>query len=113
MTNTICAGLLCALLALPALRVSAADQWHFKLKNATESRIVKLQVCEDKKEWGDFDVGRGIAVRKTETMVWDVSTDNEDRKQRIRVKFSDATYSEPSKRNVCKGLHRPIGISEE
>lgn len=113
MTNMIRAGLLCAAFALPAMQASAADQWHFKVKNATESRIVKLQVSENKKEWGDFDVGRGIAAGKTETMVWDASTDNEGCKQWIRAKFSDDTYSEPSKQNFCEDLDTPIEFSEE
>ena len=111
-TNTIRAGLLVAALTLPALYASAADQWHFKVKNATESRITKLEVSEDKKEWGDFDIGRGIAPGKTETMVWDSSTDDEGCDQWIRAKFSDGSYSEASKQNFCEDLDTPIEFSE-
>lgn len=112
-SNKVKAGLFCAVLALPALQAAAADQWHFKVKNATESRITKLQVSEDKKEWGDFDVGRGIGAGKTETMLWDSSTDNEGCDQWIRAKFSDGTYSEASKQNFCEDLDTPIEFTEE
>lgn len=111
--NKVKAGLFCAVLALPTLQAAAADQWHFKVKNATESRITKLQVSEDKKTWGDFDVGRGIGAGKTETMLWDSSTDNEGCDQWIRAKFSDGTYSEASKQNFCEDLDTPIEFTEE
>ena len=111
-TNMMRAGLLVAALALPVLNATAADQWHFKVKNATESRITKLEVSEDKKEWGNFEIGRGIAPGKTETMVWDSSTDDEGCDQWIRAKFSDGSYSEPSKQNFCEDLETPIEFSE-
>jgi hypothetical protein len=110
--NTMRAGLLFAALALPILHATAADQWHFKVTNATESRITKLQVSEDKKEWGDFDIGKGIAPGKTETMVWDSSTDDEGCDQWIRAKFSDGSFSEASKQNFCEDLDTPIYFSE-
>jgi hypothetical protein len=111
--NMFRAGLFCAALTLTALNASAADQWHFKVKNATETRITKLQVSEDKKTWGDFDVGRGIAPGKTETMEWDSSTDGEGCDQWIRAKFSDGSTSPPSKQNFCEDLDTPIEFSEE
>ena len=110
--NTFKTALLCAAVALPALHAVAADQWHFKVTNATESRITKLQVSEDKKEWGDFDIGKGIAPGKTETMVWDSSTDNEGCDQWIRAKFSDGSTSPPSQQNFCEDLDTPIEFSE-
>ena len=110
--NTFKTALLCAAVALPALHAVAADQWHFKVTNATESRITKLQVSEDKKEWGDFDIGKGIGPGKTETMVWDSSTDNEGCDQWIRAKFSDGSFSEASKQNFCEDLDTPIEFSE-
>jgi hypothetical protein len=110
--NTLKIALLCAAVSLPSLYARAADEWHFKVTNATQSRITKLQVSEDKKTWGDFDVGRGIAPGKTETMVWDSSTDDEGCEQWIRAKFSDGTFSEPSKQNFCEDLDDPIEFSE-
>lgn len=111
--TTIQATLLCTALALPALQAAAADEWHFKVTNATETRITKLQVSQDKKTWGDFDIGRGIAPGKTETLVWDSSTDDENCEQWIRAKFSDGSTSAPSKQNFCEDLDTPIEFSEE
>jgi hypothetical protein len=110
--NAIRTCLVCSAFALPALQAGAADQWHFKVTNATESRITKLQVSEDKKEWGDFDIGKGIAPGKTETMVWDSSTDDEGCEQWIRAKFSDGSYSAASKQDFCEDLDTPIEFSE-
>jgi hypothetical protein len=110
--NVIQASLFCAVFALPALQAVAADQWHFKVKNGTQTRITKLQVSENKKEWGDFDVGRGIAPGKTETMEWDSSTDSEGCDQWIRAAFSDGSFSEPSKQNFCEDLDTPIEFTE-
>ena len=110
--NIVQASLLCVAFALPTLQAAAADQWHFVVKNTTESRITKLQVSQDKKEWGDFDVGRGIASGETATMLWDSSTDNENCKQWIRAKFMDGSFSEPSKQDFCEDLDTPIEFSE-
>lgn len=110
--NTIRTTLLCVALGLPALQASAAGEWHFKVTNKTDAKITKLQVSEDKKDWGDFDIGSGIGPGKTETLVWDSSTDNESCTQWIRAKFADGSTSEPSKQDFCKDLDDPIEFSE-
>lgn len=97
---------------LPALQASAKDEWHFVIKNMTESNISKLQVSRDKKEWGDFDIGSGICAGKTETLVRDSSTDSENCKRWIRAKFSDGSFSEPSKQDFCADLDTPIEFTE-
>ncbi len=98
------------------LAVSAAaakdSEWYFKVTNSTESRIVKLQVSADRKEWGDFDIGSGIKAGETETLTWDASTDDEPCEQWIRAKFKDGSTSEPSKQDFCQNLHDPIEFSE-
>ena len=111
--KTLLAGLFCAAIALPALHAAAADQWHFKVTNATETRITKLQVSEDKSSWGDFDIGSGIAPGATETMVWDSSTNNDGCDQWLRAKFADGSTSPASKQNFCEDLDTPIEFSEE
>lgn len=110
--NIVRTTLLCIALGLPALHAVAAGEWHFKVKNLTESKITKLQVSEDKKTWGDFDIGSGISAGKTETLIWDSSTDNEGCSQWIRAKFSDGSTSEPSKQDFCEDLDDPIEFSE-
>jgi len=105
-----------AIVALPLLTfafgASAAQQWHFVVKNKTESNISKLQVSQDRKEWGDFDVGSGIAPGERATLVWDASTNDQNCTQWIRAKFHDGSWSEPSKQDFCQDLDTPIEFSE-
>lgn len=105
-------ALLCSALSFVAAQAQAADEWHFVVSNKTSSKIVKLQVSEDKSAWGDFDVGGGIGPGKTETMVWDHSTDNEGCDQWIRAKFADGSTSEASQQNFCQDLDDPIEFGE-
>lgn len=104
----------CAAIVLPCAYAGAkSGQWHFVVANKTESVIKKLQVSVDKKEWGDFDIGRGIAAGATETLEWDSSTDDEPCEQWIRAKFDDGTASPPSKQDFCRDLDTPIEFSED
>ena len=105
-------ALVCAVLGFAAMQAHAADEWHFVVSNKTSSKIVKLQVSEDKSEWGDFDVGSGIAPGATETMIWDHSTDNEGCEQWMRAKFADGTSSPASKQDFCQDLDDPIEFTE-
>ncbi|NCT66510.1 MAG: hypothetical protein GXC76_02575 [Rhodanobacteraceae bacterium] len=111
-SNTVRNVLLGALLALPAAQAFGADQWHFVVKNKTDSNIVKLEVSIDKKSWGNFDIGSGIGPGATETLVWDASTNDEPCEQWIRAKFKDGSTSEPSKQDFCQDLDDPIEFSE-
>ena len=110
--SRLCVALACAAFSVVAVQVQAADEWHFVVSNKTSSKIVKLQVSEDKSEWGDFDVGSGIGAGKSETMVWDHSTDNEGCEQWIRAKFADGSTSEASKQDFCQDLDDPIEFTE-
>jgi len=102
------AALLGAYFACAIPVAQAAEEWYFYVENQADSRIVKLQVSENKKRWGDFDIGRGIAPGKSVKLVWDASTDNEGCNQWIRVKYADGSSSEPAKFNFCKNLDDPI-----
>ena len=107
-------ALVCAASLLAAGSVMAkTGQWHFKVKNSTNTDIVKLQVSVDKKDWGAFDIGKdGIGPGETATLVWDSSTDNDPCEEWIRAKFSDGQYSPPSKQDFCEDLDTPIEFSE-
>lgn len=97
----------------PLAHVNAkSGQWHFVVENQTSSNITKLEVSVDKKEWGNFDIGRGITAGSTETLVWDSSTDEEPCEQWIRAKFSDGTASPASKQDFCQDLDTPIEFTE-
>lgn len=103
-------AILGATFALTAPAVHAEENWYFYVENNSDSRIVALQVSENRKSWGDFDVGRGIAPGKTEKLIWDSSTDDEGCNQWIRAKFADGSASEPAKFNFCKNLDDPISF---
>lgn len=82
-----------------------ANDYKFKVHNNTRQAIKKLQVSEDGKKWGNFDIGDGIAAGATEELVWDKSTDNENCEQYFRVQFADGEWSDAVKFDFCeKGL---------
>ena len=79
--------------------------YRFKVHNNTKQDIKKLQVSEDGKKWGDFDIGSGIKAGATEEMVWDKSTDTGNCEQYFKVQFADGEWSEAVKFDFCeKGL---------
>ncbi|MCU0764293.1 MAG: hypothetical protein MUF76_15425, partial [Hydrogenophaga sp.] len=85
--KTVCATLLGFGLATLSPLVSASN-YYFYVENKTNSRIVKLEVSQDKKDWGFFDIGRGIGKGKSSKLVWDESTEDEDCEQWIRARFA-------------------------
>jgi hypothetical protein len=76
--------------------------YKFKVHNNTKQDIKKLQVSEDGKKWGDFDIGDGIKAGATETLVWDKSTDSEKCEQYFKVQFSDGDWSDAVKFDFCE-----------
>jgi hypothetical protein len=52
--------------ALPALAMigligtAQAEDYSFTVNNNAGSKIVRIQVSEDGRHWGDFDIGSGI-----------------------------------------------------
>jgi len=80
-------------------------EYKFKVHNNTKQAIKKLQVSEDGKKWGDFDIGDGIAAGATEELVWDKTTDSEKCEQYFKVQFADGEWSDAVKFDFCeKGL---------
>ena len=79
--------------------------YRFKVHNNTKQDIKKLQVSEDGKKWGDFDIGSGIKAGATDELVWDKSTDYGNCEQYFKVQFADGEWSEAVKFDFCeKGL---------
>lgn len=89
-------------------RSAHAGDYYFYVENKTNSRIVKLEVSEDKRDWGFFDIGRGIAKGRSSRLVWDESTNSEDCEQWIRARFADGSASEPAKFDFCRAMDDPI-----
>jgi hypothetical protein len=71
-----------------------------------------LEVSQDKHEWGNFDIGDGIGPGERAKLVWASSTNDEKCHQWIRAKFSDGTWSEPTKQDFCRDLDDPIEFTE-
>jgi len=90
---------------MSTLSFAKTNEYKFKVHNNTKQAIKKLQVSEDGKKWGFFDIGDGIAAGATEELIWDKSTDNENCEQYFRVQFADGEWSDAVKFDFCeKGL---------
>lgn len=79
-----------------------AEGYSFKLKNTTESKMVKLLVSEDGKKWAPFDIGKGIAPGESATMEWAESTNDESCDQKVKAVYADGTESEVAEFNFCE-----------
>ena len=90
---------------MSTLSFAKTNEYKFKVHNNTKQAIKKLQVSEDGKKWGFFDIGDGIAAGATEELIWDKSTDSENCEQYFRVQFADGEWSDAVKFDFCeKGL---------
>ena len=97
--------LVLAFALMSTLGLAKTNEYKFKVHNNTKQAIRKLQVSEDGKNWGDFDIGDGIAAGATEELVWDKSTDKENCEQYFKVQFADGEWSDAVKFDFCeKGL---------
>lgn len=91
-----------AAFALGSQSAMAAEEFSFDVHNKTEEKIVKILVSQDKKTWGEFDIGKGIAAGKNVTLVWDKSTENEKCKQWVKAVYAGGDESEPAKFDFCE-----------
>ncbi len=82
--------------------IAAGTEYSFKVHNNTRVKMTKLLVSEDKKEWGYFDIGSGIAAGENMTLVWDSSTNNEGCDQYVKAAYADGSESEEAKFNFCE-----------
>jgi hypothetical protein len=78
------------------------EQYSFKVHNTTKDKITKLLASEDGKDYGNFDIGSGIAAGKTITLNWDKKTNDSDCEWFFKAKFADGEESEAVKFNFCE-----------
>ena len=90
------------LLAIASQAQAADSEYSFKVHNTTKNTITKILVSQDGKSWGEFDVGKGIGAGKSETLIWDSSTNNEACKQSVKAVFDDGSESAPAKFDFCE-----------
>jgi len=87
------------------LAFAKSNDYRFKVHNNTKQAIKKIQVSEDGKKWGYFDIGDGIAAGATDELVWDKSTDSGNCEWWFRAQFADGEWSDAVKFDFCeKGL---------
>lgn len=82
--------------------LAGESEYSFKVSNKTKVKITKLLVSEDKKNWGYFDIGQGVAPGENMTLVWDSSTNNEGCDQYVKAAYADGSESEEAKFNFCE-----------
>jgi hypothetical protein len=92
----------------PWAGAALAQQWYFWVQNNTNTGIKEIQVSQNKKTWGYFDIGKGVVPGQKLKIVWDESTNNEACEQWIKTTFYDGSESEPSKIDFCKDLDTPV-----
>ena len=99
-----CARILLFAVVLGAMSVSAfaAEEYSFKVTNNTKQMIKKILVSEDGKEYGYFDIGKGIKPGQTVELVWDASTNGESCEQYFKAVFADGSESEPAQFDFCE-----------
>ncbi len=98
-------AILAAALVLMSFTLGIAKtnvDYKFKVHNNTKQDIKKIEVSEDKKTWGQFDIGSGIKAGATDELVWDKSTDNEKCEQWFRATFADGEVSDAVRFNFCE-----------
>ena len=83
--------------------LSAAEgNYSFKVKNTTKFTIKKLLASTDDKDYGNFDIGKGIKPGETVTLVWDKETDESDCEWFFKAVFEDGEESEAESFDFCE-----------
>jgi hypothetical protein len=90
------------LVSVPVRNVGAEEEYSFKLHNTTKDKITKLLASEDGKEWGSFDIGKGIPAGETVTLKWDKKTDESGCKWYFKAVFADGDESETKQFDFCE-----------
>lgn len=91
-----------ALMFVGVFAASASEDYSFKVHNNTKHAIKKILVSEDGKQYGYFDIGKGIKAGATEQLTWDKSTNGESCEQYFKAVFDNGEESEPQKFDFCE-----------
>ena len=92
-----------ALAVMAVASLSAADSnYSFKVKNTTKHTIKKLLASTDDKDYGPFEIGKGIKPGETVTLAWDKKTDDSDCEWYFKAVFDDGEESESEKFDFCE-----------
>ena len=92
-----------AVVAMAVASLNAADAgYSFKVTNTTKETITKLLASTDGKNYGNFDIGKGVQPGETITLVWDKSTDKTDCEWFFKAVFEDGEESEEEAFDFCE-----------
>jgi hypothetical protein len=97
-------GLAAVIIASISATMAIANviDYKFKVKNSTDSKIVKLLASPDGKKWGVFDIGAGVKAGGTMELVWDKATDNSNCEWFFKATFADGSESEVEEFDFCE-----------
>ena len=90
-----------AIISLAAV-TAHAESYKFKVNNTTKNKMVKLLVSQDGKQWGEFNLGGGVAAGTSAMMVWDESTNGQNCEQHVKAVYDDGAESEPATFDFCE-----------
>jgi hypothetical protein len=82
--------------------VACAKEYKFNVTNSTKSAITRIQVSEDGKSWGDFNVGKGIPAGAEAQLIWDESTNSSGCEWQVKASYADGSDSEPAPFDFCE-----------
>jgi len=99
MRNT---AIIIAFLSFVGIVDVAVAEYSFEVINSTKDKVTKLQVSEEGKKWGEFDIGDGIAPGETAKIVWAESTEDEECKQKIKATYADKSKTDISEFDFCE-----------
>lgn len=87
---------------------ASAEQWHFFVQNNTSSTMTGLFAAEPEQNWGQFDIGSGIAAGEGTKMIWSPSTNGQGCEQWLKATFADGSESTSEIFDFCQDLDDPI-----
>jgi len=88
-------------IALTLFSGVARSEYSFVVHNNTKQKIVQILTSEDKKNWGEFDIGSGIRAGESVTLVWAAHTDTGACKNYFTAVFADGSESQPTLHDFC------------
>ena len=72
---------------------AATAEYSFGVLNSTTSKVTRMVVSEDGENWGEFNLGGGIAPGATARIVWSSETDDSGCEWVFIATFADGSES--------------------
>ncbi|MCU0756044.1 MAG: hypothetical protein MUE46_13110 [Xanthomonadales bacterium] len=95
-------SVLCALALASLLGTAQAEEYSFTVNNNSGSKIVRIQVSEDGRNWGDFDIGSGIPAGASSELTWAEHTNDAGCVWQFVASFADGSKSDAVAFDFCE-----------